>query len=269
MVDEQAGGSAPPSSTTCVSLHPIAQAYAESHDIVLPSDLPVRTQPHADDDFQLVVADGLALQPLRLGKVSPLKVDFVTGALAHRRRFGGGVQQDIAKACGLHQVRDLRILDSTAGLGRDAYILASLGATVHLLERHPIVHALLHDGLYRATQSTDADVTAIAARMALHLGSALSLYPDHATSAQVVYIDPMFPPRTKSAKVKVDMQSFHALVGADDDGSELLHWALASDVCRVVVKRPRLAPFLAAQEPTHQLVGKANRFDVYALRKLS
>ncbi|WLD59116.1 class I SAM-dependent methyltransferase [Salinispirillum sp. LH 10-3-1] len=252
-----------------VALHPVAQAYADSHAIDLPDDLPLRSQPHAEDHFQLVVADGLALQPLQLGKVNPLKVDFVAGALAHRRLYGGGVQQDVAKACGLHQLRELHILDTTAGLGRDAFVLAFLGAAVTMVERHPVVHALLQDGIYRATHSEDADLQRILSRMQLQFGSAPELYRTKPLVAQVVYIDPMFPPRTKAAKVKVDMQSFHALVGADDDGSALLAWALASGASRVVVKRPRLAPCLLDQEPSHQLSGKANRFDVYALRKLT
>lgn len=251
-----------------VSLHPIAQAYADAHGIILPADLPVRSQPQAGDHFQLVVADGLALQPLHMGKVNPLKVDFVAGALAHRRLYGGGVQQDVAKACGLHQVRDLHILDTTAGLGRDAFILAALGATVTMMERHSVVYALLQDGMYRAALADDHDLRAIIDRMSLIFGSAPDVYSAQAFAAQVVYIDPMFPARTKAAKVKADMQSFHALVGTDDDGSTLLAWALSAGVSRVVVKRPRLAAHLNDEVPSYKLSGKANRFDVYALRKL-
>lgn len=251
-----------------VVLHPQAQAYADVHNIPLPAALPIRSQAHAADAFQLVCANGLALQPLHLGKVKPIQVDFVTGALAHRRKFGGGVQQDIAKACGLHQIRTLTVLDATAGLGRDAFVLASLGASLTMMERNPIVFALLLDGLQRAQGMGDEVLQAIVARMTLHAGTAPEYFQATPPSQQVLYLDPMFPPRQKAAKVKADMQSLHELVGVEDDADPLLAWGHKQPFARIVVKRPRLAEPLLQAEPSYQMLGKANRFDVYALRKL-
>lgn len=255
--------------TNTVVIHPEAHAYADVHNIPLPEALPVRSQTQAGDAFQLVCANGLALQPLQLGNVKPIHVDFVAGALAHRRKFGGGVQQDIAKACGLHQIRTLHILDATAGLGRDAFVLASLGARLTLMERHPIVFALLFDGLQRAQNLGDTDVQSIVARMHLLAGSATDHFHSEPLPQQVLYLDPMFPPRQKAAKVKVDMQSLHELVGIEDDADALLAWGFEQSFARIVVKRPRLADALLRAAPSHHIIGKANRFDVYALNKLT
>lgn len=196
-------------------------------------------------------------------RFSPLSIDFLDGALAHRRQFGGGRQQDLAKACGLHQYRGLRVLDATAGLGRDAFVLASLGAQVWLCERHPLLQALLADALARAQQSADP----VFAAMHLLAQDVLLAWPE--LVVDVVYLDPMFPARQKSAQVKKDMQLLHALLGQESDGDALLAPALASGAARVVVKRPAMAPYLAAQVPSYSLKGKAGRFDIYALRKLS
>lgn len=247
-------------------VHPEAQAYAEAQGIPLP-DLPVGSQPRADDQLQLVRADGLALQLLNQPKMKPLRVDFVSGRTDHRRRFGGGRQQDLARACGLHEKRDLKILDATAGLGRDAFVLASVGARVTLVERHPVIHALLLDGWQRALAQAEGEQGDIIGRMDIVVGEAQTL-ADLATP-DVIYLDPMFPPRDKSAAVKADMQILHVLAGPDRQSEELLAWALTTARCRVAVKRPRTAPTLTAQAPSHQLKGKSNRFDVYTLRRLS
>ncbi len=237
----------------------------------LSTDLAVRTHPLDTDAFQLVQVDGLALQPLRLGKIKPLIIDYVAGKLAHRRQFGGGRQQDIARACGLHQVHHLHILDATAGLGRDAFVLASLGARVSMTERDPWLHLLLQDALYRAAQASadDPALSGILSRLSLKGGDARESGSVPGEAPDVVYLDPMFPARTKSAKVKADMQALHHLVGADDTADTLLDWALGTALKRVVVKRPRHAPQLADRPADHQLIGKANRFDVYTIRRLT
>ena len=68
-----------------------------------------------------------------------IHVDFVSGALAHRRKYGGGKGQSIAKAIGIKNYKlPLSILDVTAGLAKDAFVLACLGCTVTMIERHPI-----------------------------------------------------------------------------------------------------------------------------------
>ena len=216
--------------------------------------------------------DGLQFIDLGPDAPGPLRIDFTGGAVAHRRQFGGGSGQMIAKAVGIQPGIRPRILDATAGLGRDAFVLASLGCELTLLERQPIIAALLADGLARAAD--DPEVGAIVARMHLQPADAiatlraLAASAEPATRPQVIYLDPMFPQRDKSALVKKEMRLFKPLAGNDDDAPELLAAALALASHRVVVKRPRKAPAVAGPAPGHCLEGSSSRFDVYALKSL-
>ncbi|HSH48361.1 MAG TPA: class I SAM-dependent methyltransferase [Halomonas sp.] len=211
----------------------------------------------------------LAGDPRRYGK--PLQVDFVAGRAAHRRRFGGGRGQLIARACGLGKVATPSVIDATAGLGRDAFVLASLGARVLLIERVSAIAALLDDGLKRALQ--DPQTADIAAAMRLVQGDACSdlesLVKRAGISPQVIHLDPMFPHRHKSALVKKEMRIFRELAGDDKDAPRLLEAALDVATHRVVVKRPRQAPPLAGPAPRHALQGKTSRYDLYVHRSLT
>ena len=210
---------------------------------------------------------GLQLAELGPQAPGPVRVDFVEGAAAHRRLFGGGSGQMIAKAVGVQGGVRPRILDATAGLGRDAFVLATLGCDVQLIERQPLIAALLEDGLQRALR--DPEVAPIAARMHLRQGNAIELMQAWSGEApQVIYLDPMFPHRDKSALVKKEMRLFRPLVGDDLDAPALLAAALALATHRVVVKRARKAPAIDGPKPGYSLEGKSSRYDIYPLKKL-
>lgn len=219
-------------------------------------------------EFALQLGDaGLQLVDLGPEAPGPVRVDFVEGAAAHRRLFGGGSGQMIAKAVGIQSGVRPRILDATAGLGRDAFVLATLGCPLTLIERQPLVAALLEDGLARAAR--DPEVAPIVARMQLLTGDAVALmraWQDE--PPQVIYLDPMFPHRDKSALVKKEMRLFRPLVGDDLDAPALLEVALALASHRVVVKRPRKAPCIDGPKPSHQLEGKSSRYDIYPKKAL-
>ena len=214
--------------------------------------------------------EGLALvgDEQRFGK--PLRVDFTTGKVAHRRQFGGGRGQLIAKACGLASGITPSVVDATAGLGRDAFVLASLGAEVLMIERIPAIAALLEDGLTRARQHPET--AEIAARMQLMPGDAsqalATLVAEAGLAPQVVHLDPMFPHREKSALVKKEMRLFRELAGDDNDAPRLLQAALDTATHRVVVKRPRKAPPIEGPAPQHVIEGKTSRYDLYVHRSL-
>ncbi|MFO7593857.1 MAG: class I SAM-dependent methyltransferase [Pseudomonadota bacterium] len=213
----------------------------------------------------------LQLTPERLQLVSladrgsgPVYVDFVAGAVGHRRRFGGGRGQAIAKAVGLKGGANPEVVDATGGLGRDAFVLASLGCRVTLIERSAIVAALLEDGLERARRDEEIGewvsqrLTLVHADAATWMNAlAESDFPD------VVYLDPMFPHRRKSAQVKKEMRLLQELLGQDEDADGLLPAALRIALKRVVVKRPDYAPHLAQMKPTTSITSKKHRFDVY------
>jgi 16S rRNA (guanine1516-N2)-methyltransferase len=190
-------------------------------------------------------------------------LDFSAGAVGHRLRFGGGRGQALPKAAGFTGGNTPSVVDATAGLGRDAFLLASLGARVTLLERSPEVHALLRNGLARA-RAAGPRVSAIVARMTLLHGDAKDLL--HGLQADVVIVDPMHPLRKKTALVKKEMRLLRQLVGSDADALELMQAALASARKRVVLKWPLHASDLAGlSKPSHQIIGRTVRYDVFML----
>lgn len=210
----------------------------------------------------LQLADRLALCQTGPGAPGPVSVDFVQGKAAHRRRFGGGRGQPLARAVGLKQGWTPRVLDMTAGLGRDAFVLATLGCSVVMIERSVVVHALLADGLRRARQ--DPEVEVIVARMRLHrLDGRNYALPSPSERPDVVYLDPMYPHREKSAKIKKEMRLFQLLLGEDPDSATLLESALGIARHRVVVKRPVKAPPLGERAPSFSMGSPNTRYDIY------
>lgn len=205
--------------------------------------------------------DALVLRNSDMPQQGDICVDFASGAASYRRLHGGGKNEAIAKACGLNKKTDVSIIDATAGLGRDAFVLASVGATVTMVERNPAVAALLADGLRRAQQEPSL-ASWLPERLQLQFAGSASFLRQH-PSVDVVYLDPMFPTREKSAKVKKEMQAFHQVVGNDVDADDLLAVAQSLASKRVVVKRPGYAGFLNDVTPTMSVTGKNNRFDVY------
>ena len=221
--------------------------------------------------YLIVDGDRLSLQQGGKKAPGPVVVDFVSGASAHRRKYGGGKGQSIAKAVGISSAYKPTVLDATAGLGRDAFVLATLGCEVTMIERHPVVYLLLQSGLQRA--ESDDEVGDIMARMRLLQGNSIELLADWSAKGMaqpdIVYLDPMFPHAKASAEAKKEMKLFRSLVGADLDEDEL--WAQANEIarCRIVVKRPAKAPPLAGRAPSYVLAGKANRFDIYSKAKVN
>ncbi|MBL0673192.1 class I SAM-dependent methyltransferase [Aeromonas hydrophila] len=219
--------------------------------------------------FALVfTAARLELRKLDEPKLGAVYVDFVEGAVAHRRKFGGGRGQSIAKAVGLKAGAMPRVVDATAGLGRDAFVLASLGCKVTMIERSPVVAALLQDGLARAAQDPEIGPW-VRERMQLLHGPAVETLLGLSERPDVIYLDPMFPHKQKSALVKKEMRVFQSLVGPDLDADALLPAALAMADKRVVVKRPDYAGWLNEHKPSMAIETKSNRFDVYVMAALA
>ncbi len=190
-----------------------------------------------------------------------LRVDFVSGAVAHRLRFGGGRGQALAKAMGLRAGKTPMIVDATAGLGRDAFLLASLGAQVVLIERSDEIYSLLVQGMKRAVQE-GGEFGEIIGRMTLMKGDAKDLLPQLAGEA--ILIDPMHPPRKNSALVKRELRQVREIVGTDDDAADLVRVALDNARDRVVLKWPAKAdPIQGIRPCSHQIKGKSTRYDVF------
>lgn len=214
-----------------------------------------------------VIALSLASERLQLKKMDEpnlggVYVDFVSGAMRHRRKFGGGHNETIAKAIGIKKSYLPTIIDATAGLGRDAFVLAALGCQVQLYERHPVVAALLDDGLQRGYSNVEIG-SWLRKRMIFSHTTSIKALARLSSAPDVVYLDPMYPKRYKSALVKKEMRIFQSLVGSDNDADSLLIPAMAIAKHRVVVKRHNCAPPLAAILPQTTIKTKKHRFDIY------
>ena len=211
--------------------------------------------------------DRLELKSCQDKKQGAVFVDFLDGKTRHRRLYGGGKGQDLAKAIGIKKIPNARVIDATAGLGRDGFVLATIGCHMTLIERNPVVYLLLNNALERVLSSDDDEVKEICSRMNLINTSAhqylSALAVSQQDAADVIYLDPMFPERSKSAKVKKEMSFFHDIVGDDPDSDELLTQALKCHCKRIVVKRPKLAEPLLNMKEAFCIKGKSTRYDVY------
>ena len=196
------------------------------------------------------------------GSPGPAAVDFANPSFLWRLKHGGGARQAIARAIGIKAGYKPVVIDATAGFGEDGFVLASLGCTVHLIERSPIIAALLADGLERARRHPQ--LKQAASRLFLHLGdSMVQLGNPELPASEVVYLDPMYPDTGRTAGARKEMLYLRQAVGDDPDTALLLRAALDKAGIRVVVKRPRLAPALEGPPPSFTRPGKSSRFDIY------
>lgn len=213
----------------------------------------------------------LALLSLNEPNMAPLVVDFCSGKMAYRAAKVQQNREVICKAVGMKQNAFPSIVDATAGLGRDTFVLAAAGSNILALERSTVVYLLLRDGLNRTQHS---ELSSISERIQLQQRDARDWATDFASTnrneeatsfPEVVYMDPMFPERKKSAAVKKEMQFFQRLLGFDPEPETLFELALSIATKRVVVKRPAKAPTITERKPTMQYTGKSARFDVYVV----
>lgn len=247
----------------------------ESIPIVSPESLPLPINQSAEkfhlafrpvngqDVFYLKrEGDRLVLLKRDEPQLGAIYVDFLSGSNQYRRKFGGGREEPIAKAVGLKKGRTPSVLDATAGLGRDAFVLASLGCRVHMMERCGMVALLLADGLNRARQDKEIGPW-VDERLSLDYADSLLMSQPLPFKPDVVYLDPMFPEKKKSALVKKEMRVFKELVGWDEDAHQLLEWALKTASKKVVVKRMLHAPSLTGKAPHTTIKTKKHRFENY------
>ena len=190
-----------------------------------------------------------------------LKCSFVEGPILHRLKYGRGRGHNLAKAVGMKFNKNRTIVDATAGLGYDAFILASLGANVTLIERSKQIHDLLKAGISEA-KYYGGEISKIVDRMDLLFGDSKDILPS--ISPEVILIDTMYKDRKKSALVKNNMRLVREIVGSDPDYIDLINVALNCASKRVVIKQPRYAePLKDIKTCSHQILGKTIRYDVY------
>jgi 16S rRNA (guanine1516-N2)-methyltransferase len=197
-----------------------------------------------------------------------IHVDFISGALAHRQQYGGGRGQAIAKAIGLKQgTQPPTVIDATAGLGKDSFVMACLDCPVTLIERSPIISQLVFDAIQRDKQ--DSEFNRFIERGFKLVNTQATEYLKeliNENKPDVIYLDPMYPERKKTALVKKNMQILQKLLGHDDDTEALITSALKAAKKRVVVKRPKGAEVIGDKKPTMSIESKKTRYDVYVCK---
>ena len=213
--------------------------------------------------FLVLTFERLELREPAPSRTGPVFVDFVGGAVRRRMGQAGLGRQPLLRAVGFKREQPPAVLDATAGLGRDAFLMAAAGCRVMAVERRPVMAALLADGLRRAL--LEPRTAEAAARCVLVEADACVVMEgfDEQVRPDVVYLDPMFAGRAKSAASKKELRLCGLACGEDPDADELLEPALKTARRRVVVKRWLHAPTLAGRRPHASLKGASIRFDVY------
>ncbi|BCN93882.1 ribosomal RNA small subunit methyltransferase J [Thiomicrorhabdus immobilis] len=206
----------------------------------------------------------------------PVFVDFLAGKKAHRRQFGGGKGQPLVRAMGQLENALPTIIDATAGMGGDSYVLASLGFKVTMIERSPIVASLLEDALNRAQahkSELPQELKESIEKLSLINADSARYLLDFQPEIDVIYMDPMYPEKKKKAAAKKEMQALQHLVGPDLDSEKLLEAALKTARYRVVVKRPKGADPVVCRhnniQPTAQISSPNTRYDIYVIKALT
>jgi len=189
-------------------------------------------------------------------------IDYIQGRMGYRLAHLQGKNELIAKALGYKKNEPLRVFDTTGGLGKETFLMAALGYHVTVFERNPLVAKVLSDSLAHA--ANDSRTAPIIARITFIPTCAIGYLQSEAyTPPEIIYCDPMFEPRRKSAAVKKDMQFLQSVVGDDTDASQLVTLALCIAQKKVVVKRAHKAPVLHPGV-CGSFAGRSHRFDVYA-----
>ena len=206
-------------------------------------------------------AELLILHLLLDGKPSQLGFSLGDGEIASRAVKVSKSNELVAKAIGCKSHYRPKVLDATAGMGRDALIMVMLGCEVVMQERNKIIYHLLRNAYENFRSSALFSLSTISRLSLKHQNSIDSF--GNIDDIDVIYLDPMFPERKKSALVKKEMRLFKRVAGEDLDSDQLMGEAIETGVARIVVKRPKGAPYLAQKRPNHEIKGKKFRYDVY------
>jgi len=245
----------------------IAQQYKLNYELITCDKLRIKQLKKCFPSYPYLLilnADGFEFCNTAQLTTGTVKADFLSGKFAHRLRTTGIKQELLAKAVGIKAKQRPRVLDATAGLGRDGFLLASFGCVVTMIERHPIIALLLTDGLSRARMDSSLSLI-VKNNIEFYQADAIEHMADLDLHKRpdVVYLDPMFPHQKSSAKAKKEMQLFRLAAGGNTDASVLLNQALQCATTRVVVKRPLQGPSISGHDHSFQIKGASTRYDVY------
>jgi 16S rRNA (guanine1516-N2)-methyltransferase len=195
---------------------------------------------------------------------SPLAVDFGSAAMRYRLEHLSAKNEMLIKAAGA--TRSFTVFDMTAGLAKDAFVLAAFGCEVYLKERSSVLFLLIQDGLSRAR--LDPELRAIANRMHLVLGDSCQGC-EGVRQFDVAMIDPMFPVKKKSALASGEMQILQSYLGENRSPEKLLVTAFDMGIPRIAVKRSlRDTSAYSKRSPVYALKGRSSRFDIFVQQRV-
>ncbi|WP_367681692.1 class I SAM-dependent methyltransferase [Buchnera aphidicola] len=189
-------------------------------------------------------------------------IDFANKKMVYRIKSCLLKKEAIRKAVGIKDNYHPNVLDATAGLGKDAFILAALGCQVCMIERNPIIAALLDDALQRNYKNHTIN-TLLKKKMSLIYDSSFNIIKILKLKPDIIYLDPMYPISKKNT-VKKDMYFLRSLIGNDQDSEKLLKLSRKFSKKRVIVKRPRHANYLSGIKSTFSILSRKHRFDIYS-----
>ncbi len=184
--------------------------------------------------------------------------------LRHRLEKGRVDHELLVKAAKFKGEKEgLTAIDATAGLGEDSMLLAFAGFNVTLIERDPIIAALLKDTVRRGTRLRD--LSEAAGRMTVVEGDSIEELPKLMDPPDVILLDPMFPAKKNTGLVKKKFQMIYLLERQSMDEADLLKAAILARPRKIVIKRPAAGPFLGDMKPGYSLSGKTIRYDCIVL----
>ena len=258
-----------------------AEALSLKYQLPLANDLDKTAATAMQLGWLSVKKDPIQKLALYQSESGPVFIDFIGGKKAHRRHFGGGKGQPLVRAMGKLKEGLPTIIDATAGMGGDSFVLASLGFQVKMVERSVAVAALLEDALERANTALSSNETRngdeqalleIIERLSLVQANSADYLLAEKPNVDVIYMDPMYPEKKKNAATKKEMKALQNLVGPDRDSEELLSAALQTAKYRVVVKRPKNAPIIQLDNekivPSADISSPNTRYDIYSIKAL-
>lgn len=243
----------------------------QAKEFCMTNNLPLLKTKNHRYDLQLFFHDDL-IELFDSQLQTSISVDFLKGKLAHRQQFGGGRGQAIARAMGLKSGNTPSVLDTTAGLAGDAFILATLGCPVTMIERSAVIFCLIENAIERASLNVNFQTIIKQGFEVINCDAndyTRQQLAANSPAPDVIYIDPMYPDRKKSALVKKEMQILQRLHGKENNAAELLENALLYASKRVVVKRPIHAETVSSRTPDTCIKSKKTRYDIYTIKKMS
>lgn len=187
------------------------------------------------------------------------------GPLAPRIKEQALHRELLVRAARIKGLAEPRGIDATAGLGCDSLLLAAAGFHMTLYERNPVACAMLEDALRKAAD--DARFAHAARHMHAIHGDSIEALEQCRGAFDLVYLDPMFPEKRKSAATNKKFQLIHRIEAPCADEERLLQAAFEAQPRRIVVKRSAKGPYLAGIKPHYSIAGKAVRYDCFSFAR--